>query len=46
MWAVVRNVTRVGEWSHECVDADWLAGADAPVAGARFRGRNRAGVFR
>ena len=46
MWAVVRNVIRVGEWSHECVGADWLAGADAPVPGARFRGRNRAGVFR
>ena len=46
VWDVVRDVTRVGEWSHECVGADWLAGADAPVPGARFRGRNRAGVFR
>ena len=46
VWDVVRDVTRVGEWSHECVGAEWLAGADAPVPGARFRGRNRAGVFR
>ena len=46
VWNVVRDVTRVGEWSHECVGAEWLAGADAPVPGARFRGRNRAGVFR
>lgn len=46
VWDVVRDVTRVGEWSHECVGAGWLAGADAPVPGARFRGRNRAGVFR
>ena len=46
VWRVVRDVTRVGEWSHECVGATWLGGADAPVPGARFRGRNRAGVFR
>lgn len=46
VWDVVRDVTRVGEWSHECVGADWLAGAGAPVPGARFRGRNRAGVLR
>ena len=46
VWGVVREVTRVGEWSHECVGAEWLVGADAPVPGARFRGRNRAGVIR
>ncbi len=46
VWSVVRDVTRVGEWSHECVGAEWLAGADAPKPGERFRGRNRAGVFR
>jgi Hemerythrin HHE cation binding domain/Polyketide cyclase / dehydrase and lipid transport len=46
VWDVVRDVTRVGEWSHECVGAEWLDGADAPSPGARFRGRNRAGVLR
>ena len=46
VWDVVRDVTRVGEWSHECVAAAWLGGSKAPVPGARFRGRNRAGVFR
>jgi hypothetical protein len=46
VWDVVRDVTRVGEWSHECVGAAWSAGAAEPVPGARFRGRNRAGVFR
>jgi iron-sulfur cluster repair protein YtfE (RIC family) len=46
VWDVVRSVTRVGEWSHECVDAQWLGDATAAVPGARFRGRNRAGVFR
>jgi hypothetical protein len=39
-------VTRVGEWSHECVGAEWLGDATAAVPGARFRGRNRAGLFR
>jgi hypothetical protein len=37
---VVRDPTRVGEWSHECVGADWLGGATSAVPGARFRGRN------
>ena len=46
VWEVVRDVTRVGEWSHECVGAEWQGDAVAPVPGARFRGRNRAGVFR
>ncbi len=46
VWDVVRDVTRVGEWSHECVGARWLGGATAAVAGARFRGRNRSGIFR
>ena len=46
VWEVARDVTRVGEWSHECVGASWIGDATAPVAGARFRGRNRAGIFR
>ena len=46
VWDVVRDVTRVGEWSHECVGAEWLGGSAAAVPGARFRGRNRAGIFR
>jgi hypothetical protein len=46
VWEVVRDVTRVGEWSHECVGAEWLAGAHEATPGARFRGRNRAGLFR
>lgn len=46
VWDVVRDVTRVGEWSHECVGASWLGQATSAVPGARFRGRNRAGIFR
>jgi hypothetical protein len=46
VWDVVRDVTRVGEWSHECIGAEWLGGATVAEPGARFRGRNRSGVFR
>lgn len=46
VWDVVRDVTRVGEWSHECVAVAWIGGATDAIPGARFRGRNRAGVFR
>src|SRR5690349_10752458 len=41
-----RDPTRVGEWSGECVGAEWLDGATAAVPGARFRGRNCAGRYR
>ena len=43
MWAVLSDVTRIGEWSHECRGAEWLDGARAAASGVRFRGRNRAG---
>ena len=46
VWAVVRDVTRTGEWSHECIRVTWLGDATEARPGARFRGRNRAGVFR
>lgn len=46
VWEIVRDVTRVGEWSHECVGAAWLGADQAAAPGARFRGRNRAGLFR
>jgi hypothetical protein len=46
VWEIVRDVTRVGEWSHECVGATWLDGATAAAPGVRFRGRNHNGIFR
>jgi len=46
VWAVLADVTRIGEWSSECRGADWLDGAVAPRVGARFRGRNRVGTIR
>jgi len=46
VWAVVRDVTRTGEWSHECHDVSWLGHTTEAGPGARFRGRNKAGMFR
>ena len=46
VWAVVSDVTRVGEWGHECHAGRWLDGASGAVAGARFAGSNRVGRFK
>lgn len=46
VWEILSDVTRVGEWSHECRAARLLGSARAPAPGVRFRGRNRSGVFR
>lgn len=40
-WAIVSDVTRVGEWSGECRGCTWAGAERAPVPGARFRGANR-----
>jgi hypothetical protein len=44
--AVLHDITRQGEWSHECVKTEWLDGATATTVGAHFRGRNAQGVVR
>jgi uncharacterized protein YndB with AHSA1/START domain len=46
VWKVVADVTRTGEWSHECHRVAWLGEATAAAPGVRFRGRNRSGVWR
>jgi hypothetical protein len=46
IYDLVADITRMGEWSPECVDAEWVDGNTAPVVGARFRGRNRHGLAR
>jgi len=45
VWAVLADVTRIGEWSHECRGAEWLDGATAAAPGVRFRGRNKVGAL-
>jgi uncharacterized protein YndB with AHSA1/START domain len=46
VWRVVADVTRTGQWSHECHEVVWLHGATAAAPGVRFRGRNRSGWLR
>ena len=43
VYAAVADVTKTGERSPECREADWLPGAEPGTVGARFRGRNRVG---
>ncbi len=46
VWALVADVTRMGEWSPENKGAEWLDGATGPAVGARFKGRNQRGKSR
>lgn len=38
VWELVSDVTRIGEYSPETFEAEWLDDADGPAVGARFRG--------
>jgi hypothetical protein len=38
IWESVSDVTKIGRYSPETFEAEWLDGATAPVVGARFRG--------
>lgn len=46
VWDIVRDPTRVGEWSHECVGGEWVGDVTEARPGARFRGRNEQGRIR
>src|SRR5919109_920534 len=46
VWALVADVTRMGEWSPECRRCEWLDGATGATVGARFRGHSRIGLYR
>ena len=41
VYALVSDVTRMGEWSPECRQCSWVRGADGPMPGARFKARNK-----
>lgn len=45
VYALVSDVTRMGEWSPETYRCRWV-GTEGPVAGARFKGYNRRGRAR
>jgi len=38
VWDLVSDVTRIGEYSPETFEAEWLDGATGPAVGAKFRG--------
>ena len=38
VWELVSDVTRIGEFSPETFEAEWLDGATGPAVGAKFRG--------
>ncbi len=40
-WRLVTDVTRIGEFSPECLDAHWLDDPGGVKVGARFEGTNR-----
>jgi uncharacterized protein YndB with AHSA1/START domain len=46
VWALVSDLTRMGEWSPETTNVEWTGGATGPALGATFKGTNRQGVRR
>ena len=46
VWAMVADLTRMGEWSPETTGGSWRRGATGPAVGARFRGWNANGRHR
>jgi uncharacterized protein YndB with AHSA1/START domain len=38
IWELISDVTKIGRYSPETFEAEWLDGAGGPAVGARFRG--------
>lgn len=38
VWALLSDVTRIGRYSPETFEAEWIAPAQGPAVGAQFRG--------
>jgi hypothetical protein len=41
VWELVSDITRMGEYSPEVFEAEWLDGATGPAVGVRYRGHVR-----
>lgn len=41
VYGLISDVTRMGEWSPECIRCEWTDGATGPAVGARFKARNK-----
>ena len=46
VYAAIADVTRMGEWSDECVGCEWIDGATGAEVGAHFLGHNAHGEHR
>ncbi len=46
VYALVSDITRMGEWSPETVACEWVDGATGPAVGAKFKGTNKLGPVR
>lgn len=46
VWSYVSDVTRVGQWSPECLRGTYRGGATEAAEGVRFRGANKRGFVR
>jgi Polyketide cyclase / dehydrase and lipid transport len=46
VFSAIADVTRMGEWSPECVAGRWVGDATGPAVGAKFEGDNRVALFR
>src|SRR3954464_3019776 len=38
VWALVSDITKMGEYSPEVVEAEWIGDSTGPAVGARYRG--------
>ncbi len=43
VYALVTDLTRMGEWSPEATGGGWVGGATGPAEGAKFKGTNANG---
>ncbi len=43
VYELVSDITQMGQWSPECVGAEWANGAAQATVGAQFHGRNQRG---
>src|SRR5579864_4100934 len=38
VWGLVSDITKMGEYSPEVIEAEWIEGATGPAVGAQYRG--------
>jgi hypothetical protein len=43
IYSLLADLTRMGDWSPECRQVEWLEGSTGPTAGATFVGHNKGG---